>query len=326
MERKREILCERRAPTETCGTPKFSSGPVKCSTLYDEYVGMDLRQFSGFVPVLAIMGCFFFWMRHRPKWKGNHPVKQRLLRAPGESLRIRIGEINEKLMLLIFAITGTGGFLGYYTDLAGKLSESLRFQYLAAFWAAALLILTSLTAWLVHTYRLRLDYELGESGERAVGEETNKLMRFGCHVFHDLVVENWNIDHVVVAPSGVYVIETKAYRKQKTHGDDFYKVRFDGKALHFPGWTETRSLRQAQRNAAYLSEELSKLLGEPVQVRPVLALPGWMVSREGKGTVAVLNHREFQSCIVQKSQEKLSLNKVERIAAILDERCRTIEF
>ena len=60
------------------------------------------------------------------------------------------------------------------------------------------------------------DYSLGLMGERAVGEELNLLMAEGCRVFHDYPGgPNWNIDHVVVAPSGVYGIETKMRRKSR---------------------------------------------------------------------------------------------------------------
>lgn len=60
------------------------------------------------------------------------------------------------------------------------------------------------------------DYKLGLMGERAAGEELNRLMLDGFHVYHDFKKDHGgNIDHVVVAPSGVYCVETKCRRKKK---------------------------------------------------------------------------------------------------------------
>jgi homoserine kinase len=49
-----------------------------------------------------------------------------------------------------------------------------------------------------------------------VAEEINLLMLDGCRVFHDVPIEPYgNIDHVIVAPSAVYAVETKTRRKRK---------------------------------------------------------------------------------------------------------------
>src|SRR5690606_23533501 len=54
---------------------------------------------------------------------------------------------------------------------------------------------------------------LGMEGERAVGQFLERLREDGYHVFHDVVAVNFNVDHVLVGPAGVFAIETKTWSK-----------------------------------------------------------------------------------------------------------------
>lgn len=56
---------------------------------------------------------------------------------------------------------------------------------------------------------------LGRDGEIAVSQTLNKLRADGYEVLNDLQGEDWNIDHVLIGPSGVYTIETKTLRKPR---------------------------------------------------------------------------------------------------------------
>ena len=51
---------------------------------------------------------------------------------------------------------------------------------------------------------------LGIKGERVVGQLLETLRVHGYRVFHDIEEEGYNIDHTVIGPGGVFVIETKA--------------------------------------------------------------------------------------------------------------------
>jgi hypothetical protein len=54
---------------------------------------------------------------------------------------------------------------------------------------------------------------LGRDGERAVGRTLERLVADGYHVFHDIVGPNWNIDHLMIGPGGIFTIETKTRSK-----------------------------------------------------------------------------------------------------------------
>lgn len=125
----------------------------------------------------------------------------------------------------------------------------------------------------------------GLLAERVTGMQLNRLVAQGCLVLHDLPSDVGNIDHVVVAPQGVFAIETKSFRKPKGQGKN-YRVRYDGKALHFPDFVNVDAVAQAERSAQWLHRYLRDKGIPEVPVTPALALPGWYVERTdaAKGT------------------------------------------
>src|SRR5690606_36569578 len=90
----------------------------------------------------------------------------------------------------------------------------------------------------------------GLDAEVAIGQELNRLMLQGAIVFHDVPGEQFNLDHVVVCPSGVFAIETKGYTKLNGKGGCAEAtVEYDGKTLQFPTWASCGPLEQASRQA-----------------------------------------------------------------------------
>lgn len=172
----------------------------------------------------------------------------------------------------------------------------------------------------------RVNLRLGYEGEMAVAQELNQLMRQGVILFHDVPGAGFNIDHVLVGPNGVYAIETKARMKPKRDkGKDDAKVVFDGKSLAFPTWKETEPVEQAAYQAKWLSKWLSSAVGETVDARPALALPGWFVERTGRSDVAVFNPKTAGFLAKGWLKEPLSTAQVQRIEHQLDQRCRDVE-
>jgi hypothetical protein len=118
----------------------------------------------------------------------------------------------------------------------------------------------------------------GLLAERVTGMQLNRLVAQDCLVLHDLPGDVGNIDHVVVAPQGVFAIETKSFRKPKGDGEN-YRVRYDGKALHFPDFVNVDALKQAEGSAQWVQRYLRDKLSFAIPVVPALALPGWYVER-----------------------------------------------
>ena len=177
----------------------------------------------------------------------------------------------------------------------------------------------------------RRNYRLGMRGEQAVGEALVELVAMGYRAFHDFPAEkDWNIDHVVVGPQGVFVIETKTRRRRKVPGQQAsHVVRFDGETgtLYFPTGEDQKAIPQARRNAEWLADYLTKKTAEPVTTEAVVVLPGLFVEADkpNRCGVAAMNAKSIKGYFSGRPT-KISDAQVRRIIVAVDEKCRDIEF
>jgi hypothetical protein len=206
----------------------------------------------------------------------------------------------------------------------------------AASWAALILAAIVLVAgmiaigvWGYRHFRQRRNYLLGYLGERAVAEALEPLTRDGYHVFHDVPVEkvegSFNLDHVVVGPSGLFAIETKTRRKGRAReGFEDHKVFYDGRQLIWPWAEDVFGLKQAQNEADWLTKWVNQMTGLSVAAKPILALPGWWVATRERGPVSVQNQKNLPSNIRGKGVRVLDDAQIDLIARQLDVRCRDV--
>ena len=154
--------------------------------------------------------------------------------------------------------------------------------------------------------------KLGRDGERAVGQFLDNLRECGYRIFHDIIGENFNIDHVIISKKGIYVIETKTYRKPENGNA---KIHFDGRKLTIESLGElTKPLNQVNAASNWLKNMLTETTGKNFRVKPVILFPGWFINttKEGKGSnIWVLNPKALPSYIENQpdiiSQEDLKL-------------------
>ncbi len=115
----------------------------------------------------------------------------------------------------------------------------------------------------------------GIDGERVVGQFLERLREQGYQVFHDVQGQNFNLDHVLIGPAGVFTIETKTWSKP-LKGDA--RIRFDGQTLQVGGHEPERDvMAQAAAQASWLKALLAESTGRSFEVRPVVLFPGWFV-------------------------------------------------
>ncbi len=276
-------------------------------------------------PAFILAGTVAVW-RWRIHRRGERvPVTEKLLRPAGESLRLRIDALGEKLSTSVFncILAPTVGASVLLLPISGFEIPRLLVAFLAA---VALFILAARR--LIAQVREMRACTLGFHGERAAAEEINQLMRDGCRVFHDVPNEPYgNIDHVIVAPSGVFAVETKTRRKKKVPvGKKDHEVIFDGKALEFPNGRDTSALAQARQQADRLRVFLTKAVGEPVAVSPILTLPGWFVSSRVNERMKVVNPKQIRQVVLNSPAAKLAPQLIERISHQLDQLCRDVEL
>lgn len=266
----------------------------------------------------------WLWRLHAERRKHldgrEEPFTQYPIRPPGESLRLKIAELesqcDERLTTFLLIPTVLAGMI-----VANPAFRS--FPYLAG--ALVIILSYSLRAGprLLRFARELRDYKLGYLGERVVGEQLNQLMLEGFRVFHDVPFDGYNIDHVIVGARGVFAVETKTRRKPR--GDDGtknYRVTYDGAVLRWPWGEDAHGLEQACDNARALAVFLSSATGEQVKVDPMLVLPGWWVERIGRGPVNVLNEKEIRRSF--RNHGKLMEPQINRIVHQLTDKCRVV--
>lgn len=200
-------------------------------------------------------------------------------------------------------------------------------------WIALVTIAVGASVWSAYglwkTINLRRRVRLGFEGERHIGEALNQLMLVGYRVFHDFLITDKprsirNIDHVVIGPNGVFAVETKTRRKMK--GEDGAKVTVLDNALQYPWGLDQRNFAQARQDATWLAEWLSKMSNEPVKVGSILVLPGWFIERRCKPVVTVLSGGEVAANIPKLNGTVTSDSEIRRLAAVIEDRNRSIEY
>lgn len=157
--------------------------------------------------------------------------------------------------------------------------------------------------------------------EQATAQELAASLAGDNRIIHDVQAKGFNIDHVVITPVGVFAVETKS-RLKPPEGNGSPKVKYDGKSLAFPGWTETKPIEQADRQARWLANYLREATGENFPVVAVLALPGWYVERAAPITatmVQVINPKNSRWLLLpERKAPRLEATAIQRAAFAIE--------
>jgi hypothetical protein len=169
---------------------------------------------------------------------------------------------------------------------------------------------------------------LGHTAEIATANELIGLQALGYQIFHDIQADGFNIDHLAIGKNGVFAIETKGRHKRhkdllknNNNGDKGYQVVYKDGRLHFPSWKETKPLEQATRQAAWVSQWLTKSTGSPVTSTPILVFPGWFVTNQTKPPFPIISHKLLVKTIPKISTQTLSQQQVDAIVYQVAQRC-----
>ena len=141
-------------------------------------------------------------------------------------------------------------------------------------------------------------------------------------MFHDIPGANFNIDHVIIGPTGIYTIETKTLSKP-FRGQS--KIIYDGDNLRRDdGLSMDEDLDQACAQTRWLADLLNQGRKEVYTVTPVLLYTGWWVENiasKEKRRVWVLNEKALSSFLAHESSV-LSSAEVDALANSLSQYCR----
>ena len=250
------------------------------------------------------------------------PIKQEALRRPGRYLWHQITKKTFISMLVIFAPI---------LIWIGMLLVILLASFLKNTFAITILI-SLIPIWIIvgTIYVKRVEPEfnklyLGFDGEVFIGEVLDSLKEKGCKIIHDFIYTypkgKANIDHIIVAPQGIFTVETKVVSKIEGEKEE---IIYNGQTVRISsGRSIDNPLNQAEAEARALEEFLSKR-GENITVQPIVVYPHWFIKDESTANtrrVFVWHHTYFASNIPQ-WPVVLSEEQVSRIYKTLAEHNR----
>jgi hypothetical protein len=278
--------------------------------------------------LLIVVG---IWKWRISRRQERPPVQEKLIRAPGETLRQKLENYDDTLLLHLVA-AALAPLLLMVFGLMGisKISEAYQIWALIGLLLVIGVALYFSARWLMLILEKRRNHYLGYFGERVVGETLDDLRLKGFRIFHDVpALESspvFNIDHVIVGSTGIYAIETKTRRKGKARpGYPDHKVIFDGQQLVYPWGEDFHGLNQARDRALWLEEWLAQLLGRRVPVQPILTFPGWWVEEHVVGPIRVTSPKQIGP-IVLRNGSILTEEQIDLVSKQLEVRCRDVAF
>ncbi|MGO3158029.1 MAG: nuclease-related domain-containing protein [Halomonadaceae bacterium] len=279
---------------------------------------------------MAAMASIVIALRNLHDARVHSPFKAPL-REPGQALRHRLDQAFSSLFI--------NGALGPIVSLAPLVYGMGRMLFVnkqdwvewALYGLLSTLLVLTFSLLLVRDYQRIRRLKLGLACELAVGQELERLVRPEAHpyyVFHDVPTDSFTIDHVVVTPHGVFVVETRARTLAiGADGNELNTVAVERERLRFPHWQERRPLHKARQGVNWLTQWLERRCGVPVPVRGVLVLPGWKIdSSEAAPDILVVSGDTLAKQITELAPGPLNDAIHDKIINILLERARLMEL
>ena len=160
------------------------------------------------------------------------------------------------------------------------------------------------------------NYRLGWHCEAIIGQQLETCRSLGYSVFHDVEYEangrKFNVDHLLIGPAGVIVVETKG-RTKPARGKT--EVRLHGGWLHFTGRPpENKPIDQINAAASHVEQDIRRLMREHSLNYPfppiikVLAIPGWFVEERMNDDIILTMENEMITTLIGKLSAKQGLS------------------
>lgn len=285
----------------------------------------------GYGLLLSTASAALFQWRLRSRHR-RPPVEFKLLRGPGELSLRALRKVEAQLPLTLLAAVLLPLFFGLALLLYVPLLEgAAQFATAVLGWLAFAVLVFFAGRYVYRILNLRRDLEMRYLGERAVAEELAPLLAQGFRLFHDVAIHGidsrLDLDHVLVGPNGVTIIESET--RQRDTGKNAkrdHEVTFDGKNLMWPWGVDRDTVANIEGEAASFTKWLMQTTGYRIQAIPLLTIPGWWVEITGRGLVNVVNHKQVLHAVNERPATPLEPEQVEKICRELELHCRDVEF
>lgn len=222
------------------------------------------------------------------------PLTAKPLRYPGQSLQEELDKLVDDQVIPYFIASAVLIVLAF-NEWVRYFQDSRPQPEIMSI--AAVLMLVVAFSKLIKLKKKAKNLKQGRDGEKAVGQYMELLREEGCIVFHDILGDQFNIDHVVISEKGIYCIETKTYSKPDIKEPT---VRFAEGNLDIDGLgRKNEILKQVQAASSWLKETLKETTGLDLEVKPVVLFPGWWIESKGFQETWVLNPKGFPKYLSQ---------------------------
>lgn len=239
------------------------------------------------------------------------------VRVPGQTL---IAEINKRTLKagIAFGIMFSSVVWMFYSIFFSR--QTYWYALGVAICAAAL----------IYYYVRQADlYWQGMTGERYVRDEIEPIIKDGYHLLCSFPGEKFDIDCVVVGPTGVYAIEVK--NPSKFASDDWVvfeggMLRLKSKAAHKTVTLNGQDpIKQARAHANWLRNYLSDVVGRRCEaVKAAVLFPRFLVEEHVTPDLLVMNPKRFAFDYLAKAPKVLEPGDVTMIVAALRARMKTM--
>ena len=187
-------------------------------------------------------------------------------------------------------------------------------------WLCIAIITTGIAAiWFLRLLPIAKRLNHGERGELHVSDVLEELRVDGYKPIHDIVDGNFNVDHVLVGPGGVFAIETK-FRSGR--GEITFR---NGEGLFVGERVEEKDcLKQARGNAAAIRRIIKETCGKQEWVTAVVVFVGeWRVKDDWRDTDVRIFTPDRLARYIRNQQPRLKRSEIDLIASHLERSART---
>jgi len=264
-------------------------------TTFERFVAMLLLA-EGFALVFMLLGAIALWAMHR--FPAKTPYPDTTLVPPGS--RARRALLSQRSTLALYAGTGLVLALSSVT-----LWYTLTWQvpFVPLWWVKWVVLLVAIFliwgyGWLcLIGLRSYLAWRAEWHANLAVGGVLKGFALSGHQVFHDVTVADLLVDHVVVGPKAVFLINVAVRRKPLGTKDVVVKLLPVERQLDFGLRKEFDAVFAATRRVTEMSRVLEKLLGHKSRPLSAIVVPGWETAPTEAGDHLLFNLANLASLL-----------------------------
>jgi hypothetical protein len=238
---------------------------------------------------LVFIAAGYAWLALGSKLQRRSPFGEHILLEPGHRVRQSLQSLDGRYYLFLSSLLVYVLLLIVVFALA---SNPLPYNPQAWVWLALSGLIAVLSLVLpfqvVKLKRARSRLAFRRTANIAVGHALQRIASRGYNVYHDVRVGNQTIDNVVIGAKGAYAVNVFVLGNNRAKNGT---ARLDDSSLVFGKAKTSAPVGVCVNRVGGLSKELSKVIGHPIRVRSVIAVPGWNVASTASDSHLLVNEK-----------------------------------